>query len=432
MRAILLSVLLCSFVVAEDWTQFRGKSAGSLDAVLHPEEWSSDKNVAWAVELAGSGWSSPIVVGDRIFITSAVSEDGSKPKGMMAGVASMRSFRNAKPSKHKYVLSCLSLVDGKEIWQREIGESTPPVIHPSNTYATESPATDGKHVYCFFATTGTLSAWDLDGKELWRRELGTYKAGNGFGTGSSLTLSDDLVFVQFDNDEQSFVAAFETATGNPKWRDDRETTTSWSSPLIWQTGESKQLVACGSDVVTSYNPVDGKVIWRLSGMQSGFSGSPAVDSDRVYFGNSGPMSAGPLVAVPADLKGEVQLDKDFKADEIAWSRTRSGPCMASPVVAKGHVYIPGRGVLNSYSVETGERAYKERVDDMKTVAASLWTDGDRVFILDEAGTTYVIQAGAEFKLLGKNSIDDLFWSTPAIAGKSLLMRGVKKLYCIRE
>ncbi len=154
MRLLLLSCLFCSIVHAENWTQFRGNSAGKVAKISHPTEWSAEKNVAWSASIKGSGWSSPIVLGERVFVTAAESEDGSKPKGMMAGVASMRTYRNAKPSKHRYVLSCLNLLDGKLLWSKQIDESVPPVVHPSNTYATESPATDGERIFCFFATTG--------------------------------------------------------------------------------------------------------------------------------------------------------------------------------------------------------------------------------------------------------------------------------------
>jgi outer membrane protein assembly factor BamB len=345
----------------------------------------------------------------------------------------MRSFRNAKPVRHRYVVTCLSLKDGKQLWSKTAGESVPPVVHPSNTYATESPATDGEHLFSFFATTGTLTAWDFQGNELWKAELGSYKSGNGFGTGSSLAVSGGRLFIQYDNDENSFVMAFNSQTGKQIWRDERPTKTSWSTPLIWNNSKQVELVTCGSGVVTSYSPVDGSVIWQLSGMQSAFSGSPAIDSERIYFGNSGPMSAGPLVAVAAGTQGDVELDGEFESEKVAWSRTRSGPGMASPVAAKGYLYIPGSGsILNCYDTTTGERAYRTRVPNMSTVVASLWADDDRVFILDEDGTTHVIQSGPEFKLLGANQLDDLFWSTPAIAGETLLLRGVEALYCIRE
>ncbi len=434
--AVLVSLVSCFAIAretyAEPWNQFRGAAAGKLTEIRHPAQWSADTNLAWAVPLTGSGWSSPVVVGERIFLTSAESDDAGKPKGMMAGVASMATYRSAKPKQYRYVVSCLSLADGSELWKQAVGESTPAVIHPSNTYATESPATDGERVFTFFATTGTLVAWDLEGNELWKKELGSFPAGNGFGTGSSLAVFDGHVFVQLDNDQQSFVAAFDTQTGQQQWRDDRPTKTSWSTPLIWSHAQQTELVTCGAGVVTSYNPSDGKVVWRLTGMQSAFSGSPAIDAKQIYFGNSGPMSAGPLVAVRAGTAGEVALDGQFKADEIAWSRLKSGPGMASPVVAAGYLYIPGRGgILNCYDTTTGERHYRERVEGMSTVVASLWADEQRVFLLDEKGTTHIIQAGPDFAVLGTNKLDDLFWSTPTIADETLLLRGVEKLYCIR-
>ncbi len=429
----LLILIFKSSLAADDWNQFRGALAGKLSSVSHPIEWSAEKNLAWSVPMKGSGWSSPIVVGDRIFLTSAEAENSSKPKGMMAGVASMRDFRNAEPVKHRFTVTCLSLQDGEVLWSKSVGEMVPPVVHPSNTYATESPATDGQHLFSFFATTGTLTAWDFDGNELWKKELGSYKSGNGFGTGSSLAISDGRVFVQYDNDESSFVAAFDSQTGEQLWRDDRPTKTSWSTPIVWSNSKQEELVTCGAGVVTSYSPADGSVIWQLSGIQSAFSGSPAIDADRIFFGNSGPMSAGPLVAVDAGTHGDVPLDSNFESDEVAWSRTNSGPGLASPVVAKGCLYIPGRGgLLNCYDTNTGERIYRNRVPNMSTVAASLWADQERVFILDEDGTTHVVQAGPEFKLLGANKIEDLFWSTPTIAGDTLILRGVEKLYCIRE
>ena len=430
-RCLLLLAIISSPAYADGWTQFRGLGSGKLDEVRHPLKWSNDENVLWSIPMAGNGWSSPVVAGNRVFVTSAESDDGGRPKGMMAGVASMRSFRNAKPGKHRYVVSCFSLEDGNLLWRKVVGESVPPVVHPSNTYATESPATDGKRLFTFFATTGTLTAWDLDGEPLWQRELGAYRAGNGFGSGSSLATIEGLVYVQNDNDENSFVAAFDTRSGGEVWRVNRPAKTSWSTPLVWKNQARVELVTCGSDVVTSYDASSGSVIWKLTGMKSGFSGSPAVDLERIYFGTSGPSSAGPLVAIPAGTKGDVPLDNDFKHEKAAWSRVRSGPGMASPVVTQGLLYISGSGgILNCYDTATGERVYRTRVNGMATVAASLWADDDHVFILDENGTTHVIQAGREFAKVATNKIDDLFWSTPAIAGNRLLLRGVSQLYCI--
>lgn len=426
-------LLLTSITTAGDWQQFRGGTAGKLEKVSHPLEWNADTNVAWAVSMTGSGWSSPVAVGDRIFLTAAVPEDGSRPKGMMAGVSSMRTYRSAKPVMHRFVVSCLSVTDGQQLWSHVVDELVPPVMHPSNTYATESPATDGERLFTFFATTGSLIAWDLDGTEIWKKNVGTYKSGNGFGTGSSLAITDGKVFVQSDNDENSFLVSFDAKTGEQVWRDDRPPKTSWSTPIVWKTDGTSELVTCGGGVVTSYDPIDGRVLWKLRGMQSSFSASPAIGADRIYFGMSGPGSAGPLVAFPAGLRGEIKLNDKFESDQIAWSMTKSGPGMASPVVSKGLLYIPGSGgILNCYDEATGDRVYRTRVPQMATVAASLWADDERVFILDENGTTHVVQSGVEFKVLAANKIDDLFWSTPAIAGDALLLRGVEKLYCVRN
>ncbi len=430
---IALVTVFSSFVNAADWSQFRGGTAGRLERITHPLEWDAQINVAWSVPMSGAGWSSPVVVRDRIFLTAAVPADGSRPKGMMAGVSSMATYRNAKPVKHTFVVICLNVSDGRKLWSRVVTEQVPPVVHPSNTYATETPATDGERVFTFFATTGDLIAWDLDGTRLWKQNVGTFKSGNGFGTGSSLAVADGNVFIQYDNDESSFVVAFDTASGQQVWRDNRSTRTSWSSPLVWKNELRSELVTCGAGVVTSYAPANGDVLWKLSGMESAFSASPAVGTDHIYFGMSGPGSAGPLVALPAGTGGEIQLNSKFEAEQVAWSLTRSGPGMASPVISNGYLYIPGSGgILNCYDEMTGERVYRTRVPRMATVAASLWADEEHVFILDENGTTHVIQSGPVFKLVSTNSIDDLFWSTPAVAGETLLLRGVEKLYCIRR
>ena len=431
--SVLCLSILTSGVFAADWQQFRGGTAGKLEKISHPLEWNAQTNIAWSVPMTGSGWSSPIIIDDRIFLTAAVPADGSRPKGMMAGVSSMGTYRSAKPVNHSFVVSCLNLADGKELWNRTIEEKVPPVVHPSNTYATESPASDGERLFTFFATTGSLIAWDFDGTELWKKNVGSYKSGNGFGTGSSLAVADGRLFLQYDNDESSFVVAYDAKSGEQIWRDDRTTKTSWSSPLIWKNGDTSELVTCGAGVVTAYDPASGNVLWTLSGMESAFSASPAIGQNQMYFGKSGPGSAGPLVAIPAGIRGDVQLNSKFEADQIAWSLTKSGPGMASPVVSNGFLYIPGSGgILNCYDEVTGERIYRTRVPQMATVAASLWADDERVFILDEKGTTHVIASGPEFRVVTTNRIDDLFWSTASVADNTLLLRGAEKLYCIRK
>jgi outer membrane protein assembly factor BamB len=328
---------------------------------------------------------------------------------------------------------CFDLNDGTTKWEKTIVEKQPEYpIHGSNSYATETPATDGERLFVYFAAVGTVAALDFDGNELWRQEIGAFPTGNGFGTGSSLTTGAGKVFVQCDNDQKSFVVAFDAATGEEAWRKNRTGKTSWSTPLFWKNEQRAELITCGSGFVTSYDPASGDELWTMTGISSAFSASPAADGQRIYFGNSGPMSSGPLLAVAPGLSGNSEFSPNAELEGLAWSKMQAGPGMSSPVSVDGRLYIPGRGILTCYSTEDGSVAYKERME-LGSTAASMWAAGNRIFLMDESGKTLVLESGSDFKVVATNQIaDDLFWSTPAVSGKSLLIRGVKKLYCIRE
>lgn len=434
-RLFALVVTLSSLVfvgrsLADDWPQFRGPAGnGVLEKLEHPEQWSDDNNIAWSVEYPGGGLSSPIVVGDRIFLTTAIGSN--PPVSFGQGVQDMRPKKPNQPVK--FHVLCLDLKDGAKVWEKTIIEKQPQFpIHASNSYATESPATDGKHLFVYFAATGTIAGLDLDGNELWRNDIGAYPTGNGFGTGSSLTTGDGNVFVQCDNDQSSFVVAFDAVTGEQQWRKQRAGRTSWSTPLFWKNGQRNELITCGSGFVTSYEPKTGEELWTMKDIGMSFSASPAADENKIYFGNSGPRSSGPLLAVVAGLAGEHSFRPNEELDRVAWSKMQAGPGMASPVSVGGYLYIPGRGILTCYSAEDGTVAFKERIK-LGSMAASLWAAGDRVFLMDESGKTLVLECGPEMKVVATNQIaSDLFWSTPAVAANSLLIRGVKKLYCIRK
>ena len=425
----LFTVLFCQAAQAQDWPQFRGPNGNGVQTKLtHPLEWSADKNIAWSVELDGGGLASPIVTGDKIFIVSAVGAP--LPVSFSEGVRDMRPKR--PESDVKFQVTCLNLEDGSQVWQKTLLEKRPDhPIHGSNSFATESPATDGERVFVYFAAIGIVAALDLDGNELWRQDIGSYPTGNGFGSGSSLTLGEGNVFVQCDNDDESFVVAFDAKSGEEKWRKERSGRTSWATPMFWKNDQRSELITCGSGFVTSYDPSSGEELWTMKNIGMSFSASPAADEQRIYFGNSGPRSSGPLVAVASGMTGEQKFDAKAEIENLAWSKMQAGPGMASPVVAGGYLYIPGRGILTCYDAEKGDVAFKERMP-LRSMAASLWADDNHVFLIDENGTTLVIGTGPEMEIVAENEIDDLFWSTPAAAGDSLLLRGVKKLYCIRD
>ncbi len=430
-----LAVAMIGFVLfgslsAQDWPRFRGPNGnGVLEKLEHPLLWSNDKNLAWSVEIPGGGLSSPIVQGDRIFLTTALGAN--PPVSFMEGV---RDMRPKKPEGSlKFHVICLSLKDGSKVWEKTIVEKEPAFpIHGSNSFATESPATDGKHLFVYFAAAGTIAALDFDGNEVWRKDVGSYPTGNGFGSGSSLTTGDGNVFIQCDNDESCFVVALNAATGEQVWKKERTGRTSWASPLFWENDQRSELITCGSGFVTSYDPKTGDELWTMSDIGMSFSASPAADTQQIYFGNSGPRSSGPLVSVAAGLSGKHAFSPSETSDRAAWSKMQAGPGMSSPVSVGGYLYIPGRGILTCYSTKDGEVVFKERMK-LGSMAASLWAAGDRVFLMDESGQTQVLETGPELKIVATNQIaGDLFWSTPAVAGKSLLLRGAKKLYCIRE
>jgi outer membrane protein assembly factor BamB len=430
MVSCLCLILVCNIVQAQDWPQFRGPDGnGVLPMLQHPTEWDAEKNVAWSVDMEGGGLSSPIVVGDRILLTSAI---GFKPPVSFAdGVRDMRP--KTPDAAVKFHVVCLSLVDGSKKWEQTITEQQPKFpIHSSNSFATESPASDGKNIFVYFAAVGVVAALDLDGSKIWEQNIGAYPTGNGFGTGSSITTGDGKVFVQCDNDESSFVIAFDAETGEQAWRKERTGRTSWSTPLFWKTESRSELVTCGSGFVTSYDPKTGDELWKLSNIGMSFSSSPAADGEKIYFGNSGPRSSGPLVAVQSGMTGEHQFGSDAEIENLAWSKMQAGPGMSSPVSVGGYVYVPGRGILTCYSAKDGSVVFKERLK-LGSLAASMWAAGDHVFLMDEYGKTIAIQVGPELKIISTSQIeDDLFWSTPAVSGKSLLIRGVKKLYCVRQ
>ena len=424
-----LVIQTSNIALGDDWPQFRGPNGnGVIEKIEHPIEWGKDnKNVAWSVNTDGGGLSSPIVVNDKIFLTSAIGAP--LPVNFAKGVSDMRPKKPDGPVK--FHLACMKLQTGEKLWEKTVVEKEPAFpIHGSNSFATESPVSDGEQVYAYFAAAGIVAAFDMSGKEVWKKDIGAYPTGNGFGSGSSLTTGAGLVFVQCDNDKNCFVIAFDAKSGEQKWKAERKGRTSWSTPLYWKNSEREELIACGSGFVTSYEPKSGKVLWKISGVGSAFTASPAADKDRIYFGNSGPMSSGPLLAVSSKMTGENVFKRNTQIENLTWSKMNAGPGMSSPVAAGGYLYIPSRSRLTVYSTSDGKVAFKERLP-IKSMVSALWASNEYVFMMDENGKAIALKVGPEMNIVATNQIDDQFWSTPAISGKSLLLRGVSKLYCVR-
>ncbi len=423
-------------VSAEQISQFRGPDGNGVYQATLPNTWSiTDKeSIAWVADVPGGGWSSPVSAVGHIFVTTAVSEDDTRPKGFEGGVQSMGAFFSSKPpnAAYRFEVHCFDEKDGNLIWKKEISSAKPPhKIHPSNSYATESPVSDGNHVYVYYAAIGVVACLDLSGDVVWQREIGAYKTGMDFGTGSSLALHQGMVFVQCDNEQESFIRALDCESGEEVWNKKRESRTSWSSPVIWENSQRNELLACGTGTITSYDPSTGEQLWKLTGLGGAFSASPTFDRERVYLGQSGRNSRGPLVAVKAGASGELGLD-DLADPNLGWVVDAAGPGMSSPVCVDGLVYVLGRGILSCHDASSGERLYRERIKDASSVTSSLWSVGNEVFTMNESGETTVIKCGKNFEQARTNSLDGLFWSTPSSTNDALLVRSVDKLYCIRK
>jgi outer membrane protein assembly factor BamB len=235
-------------VGAGDWPQFRGFNGSAISAETHlPSAWSADQNVAWKAQVPGYGWSAPIVWGDRVFITTAVSATQAKPLGGF-GASSGGFGRERRPPDaiYKWEVYCLNAADGKVIWKQTATERKPTIpIHSSNTYATETPVTDGERVYAYFGMTGVF-CFDFTGELVWKKDLGSYRMLFGHGTGASPTLDDGRLFIQCDNEERSFLVALDTKTGKELWRVARPERTGWSTPLIWKNKVRTEVVCLGS------------------------------------------------------------------------------------------------------------------------------------------------------------------------------------------
>lgn len=436
-----LTLTLAPHLPAADWPQFRGPGGLGVaaDAAV-PDRWDEKTNVAWKVAVPGQGWAQPVVVGDTVYVATAVSPGQPTPKTMMAGVIDPSTRGPVKPGDalYSWELHALDRATGKTKWKRVAAAGKPQQpTHASNTYATETPAADADRVYAYFGAAGVAVAYTHTGSEVWRKEVGVYPFSNGFGTGSSPALAAGRLFIQSYNEASAFLLALDAATGKELWRAERPKGSAWGTPLVWANSVRTEVVAGGNKSVISYDPATGKELWRMGGIDTSFSSSATAAGDVLAFGSSSPGSSAPLYAVKAGAAGDITLKKgETKNEFVLWSRTKAGPGMASPVVAGGRLYVPGSGTLACYDLATGEPKYSERLPRAKgMITANPVLTGGKLYLTDESGLTVTVTAGAEFDPVGSNKLGEkgeVFWASPAVAGRDLFLRGTTYLYCVRE
>lgn len=401
------------------------------DKVNVPDTWSKDRNILWQADIAGRGWSSPIVWGDKVFVTSVVNDKTPEPR---PGLYIQDLYGKTPPGEHQWFISCLNLKNGEQLWKK-LAKKGPPggPIHLKNTYASETPVTDGKRIVAYFGNVG-IYCFDLTGKELWSKSLGAYKTRMGWGTAASPVLHKDRVYIVNDNDEKSFLVALDAATGNEIWKVERQEKSNWATPFLWENNQRTELVTPGTDRVRSYS-LDGKLLWEFKGMSVISIPTPSANQDFLFISSGYVLDKlKPVYAIRPGASGDISLQgKETSNKYIAWYQSSIGPYHPSPLIYDGRVYVLyDRGFLACHDARTGEEIYgKKRIDPAsdKFTASPLAADG-KIYCVSEDGDTFIIRAGAKFEVLAKNSLDEMTLATPALTGNSMLLRTATKLYRI--
>jgi outer membrane protein assembly factor BamB len=427
-----LPALFASLASAQTaiWPQYRGAEVDGLaEGETLPDTWGAKENVVWKADIPGWGWSSPVIWGERIFVTSAVSENP-LDKPVVGGYPGGR----VKPEDvHRWMTYCLDFESGKILWEREAHRGVPPEErHPRNSYASETPVTDGERVYAYFGNIGVF-CYDMEGEKLWERRWPSYPMRGGWGTGSSPVLHEDRIYIQNDNEKESFLVALDKITGEQVWRVEREEKSNWSTPYIWENELRTELVTIGTGKIRSYD-LDGALLWELTGTSGLVSLTPLSKHGLLYVGAG--YHYGPIYAIRPGATGDITLDGDETSNQwIAWSQPRGSSIHPCYLISDERLFVLfDAGLLTCFHATTGETIFpRQRLNTGGgRFYASPWAYNGKIFLLNEDGTTWVVEDGSEFKVLGKNRLEDNAWATPAIARGSLFIRTYTGLYRLQK
>jgi outer membrane protein assembly factor BamB len=415
----------------DNWTRFRGPNADGVaqDDPRLPDIWSKTENMKWVADVPGRGWSSPVVWGDKVFLTSVVSdgEDVAPKKGLYLG----EGVKTPPKGVHHWLVYGFDLITGKLLWKHEAHKGEPTVPrHPKSNYAAETPTTDGERLYVLFGDVG-LYCLDLDGKPLWSHTIEPKKTLSNYGAAASPIVHDGQVLLLYDNLENSYLASFNAKTGKQLWLTERDEPSTWASPFIWQSSLRTEIITCGKKKNRAYD-LNGKLLWEFDGRMSRLVIPSPFAADGLLYITSGYVADQhrPVYAIKPGATGDITLkDGEVSNDYIAWYQPKSGPYNPSPLVYGGRYYtLLDQGFLTCHDAKSGKEIYgRERLGGSYT--ASPWAYNGKVFCLGEDGKTVVMKAGSEFELLRTNDLDELCVSTPAVSQGHLVIRTSSKLYC---
>ncbi len=432
---VLALVSAASTLSQENWPRFRGADATGVvaDDPRLPDSWDAETNVVWRSEIPGWGWSSPIVWNDRVFVTSVHNdaEDYESPKkGLYLG----RGRREPPKGIHHWMVYCLSLTTGDLLWKQEAHQGEPAFPrHPKSTYASETPTTDGERLYVLFGDLG-LYCYSFDGEPLWSRPIESKETFWGYGAAASPIVHAGRVIMVYDNQEESYIAAYDSESGEEQWRTPREEKSTWATPFLWQHDLRTEIVVAGKNRNRSYD-LDGNLIWDFDGQMSNLTiPSPFAHNGLLYI-TSGYFQDPhrPVYAIAPGARGDISLEEDqTENDCIRWYQPKAGPYNTSPIVYQGLYYtLLDRGFITCHDARTGEEIYgRKRFAPGASFTSSPWAYNGKLFFLSEDGETFVIRAGREYDEVRRNSLDELCIATPSIAQGKLLIRTASQIYCI--
>lgn len=444
------------------WPQFRGPDGlGIADGASLPTRWSAELNVAWSTALPGRGWSSPVVWRDRVFVTSAVNSNAFKQPStgiygndyaaelQKQGLSDEEIVKRVvgrdieltdEAGEVSYVVFALDAATGRIAWQQEAHRGTPfGGRHRKNTYASETPATDGERLYASFGGNVGVFCYSYDGTLLWKREWPPQPIYLDFGTASSPVVHDGHVYQLHDNDGQSFLAALDAKTGAEVWSVKRTDSASplksgWATPFVWRNGSRTEIVTIGRGYAISYD-TSGRELWRLKGMTQS-TPSPVAADGLLYVGSGSQGDANrPLMAVRPGASGDISLGTNEKSNEfVAWFLPRFTGYTPSPLVYRGRVYaVNDNGVLQVADARTGAEVYKARIGGGgHTFSSSPVASEGLIYLLTEDGETFVVRAGDTYEEVARNSLGEMSLASPAADRESLYVRTQTKLFRLME
>jgi len=440
------------------WPQWRGPFFNGMARGDAPTVWSDTSNIKWKTAIPGRGYSTPVIWGDKIFLTTAIptgkpaaappardaaplasapsAPSGNQPPGGPSG-SGPQQRRGRGPggdtgpqAEHKFDLLCLDRKTGKVLWQRTAKVAVPHEgYHRAyGSFASSSPVTDGKYVYVSFGSRG-IYCYDFNGKLIWQKDLGVQmRMRLSFGEGSGPLLFGNRLFLVFDQEAESFIVSLDKRTGKELWRVPRDERSSWSTPLAVDHAGRKQIVVTGTTRVRSYDPENGKVLWEAAGLGANAIPVPVYQDGVVYVmsGFRDPRLMAIKLGKEGDLSG---------TDAIVWSHTRGLAYTTSPVLYDNKLYVvTDNGMISVFNGATGDPHYaQQRLPKAYNLKASPVGANGKLYLATEDGDVVVLRMGEKFEVVGTNTLEDqVFIATPVIAGGELFLRGQNHLFCISQ